>query len=396
MNKANMLLTMIGALSLTACGGGGDTAPATPQTQAAPPPAPVTTGNSSDVATPSKAEVFAVISDHFAHTTNINFARFDVLDNDRMLVAFSDDTDAPETVMVDFSDPNNITFTDLGKSSHHRGLIEVDLDHDSIAEIYTFSHGYEYVYDGDDNIQMAKQGDNFLIDEFGELTLIGGNNTHGACAGDFNGDSNVDIVDVNVYHGNTPVVRYNDGNADLSNAQDMPAEMLARHSKTDEGFTTCTSADVNQDGFDDVILGRNVVDIEPGRSVDGQHVILYGSADGLEFDEQFSVIDYNESSLEGLTNTTGMFTVDNYMVAFVTDYETTQIELFEVDSNNNSTYTFVQSISIDQATLDIEVKQGQAVITDTWTRAIDDYYTEPAYHVTVENGSLQVEHRLRD
>ena len=91
-----------------------------------------------------------------------------------------------------------------------------------------------------------------------------------------------------------------------------------------------------------------------------------------------------------------MFTVDNYMVAFVTDYETTQIELFEVDSNNNSTYTFVQSISIDQATLDIEVKQGQAVITDTWTRAIDDYYTEPAYHVTVENGSLQVEHRLRD
>ena len=372
------VLATTAMLSLTACGGGGGSETQTVQSQL--PSGGGNDDNSSDPV-PTVADAFEEISNKFSDVDHLNFSRFDVVGDGRMLVGYSADTNGTDLVLVDYTDIENITYTEVGKGDHHRGIVAEDFDVDGTLEIYTFSHGYEYVHDNGDT-DMAETGENFLISEDGTIERVGGAYTHGACSGDFNGDTLPDIIDVNV----NPLVRYGDGNGDFENAQDMPVGLL----EYNETFTTCTAHDINNDGYDDVIFGRNSGD---------NHVIVYGGADNMTFSSETSIVEYGEKgAVYTLTDrgpvTTGMFTTGDYLVTFVTDYDTgTMIELFETDG---TTYRHVETQEFDQGVLDIEVTGDTAVVTDTWIKAMSEYYTEPALHVTVDNGSLSLESKLRE
>lgn len=386
MKQANIAVAIFAAVALSACGGGGSSS--TETVQVAP---PTGSSNNSDN-TPTAEEVFASISAELEHTHTMNYARFDVLENDRMLVGYSPDKTAPELILVDYSDPENIIYNELGTGGFRRGVIEADFDHDSTNELYTYSHGYEY-FNGDGELELASEGNNFYITETGEVKHIDDEYTHGACAGDFNGDTNIDIFDVNSSV-DDPLVRYNDGNGNFDNVQEMPSAFLERI----ETFTACTVVDVDSDGFDDVVLGRNLNDIvnadESITSVPNDHVILFGGSDSLEFNENYSIVNgRSDFEFEDYPSTTGIYTTGDYMVAFVTDYNTTEVELYQREGD---TYTFVEAVSLDISTLDIEVVGSTGIVTSTWTKDIDTYYTEPAIHVTVVDNALQIEERLRD
>lgn len=377
------VLAIATTLSLSACGGGGGGGGNT--TQAVP---PGNNGSDSTDKPRTLAEAFKEIGSHFSAQASMNYNRFDVIGDGRMLVGYSPDRSATELVMVDYTDTDNIVYTKLGKGDHHRGVIAEDFNNDGELEIYTYSHGYEYVLSGGLGVETAKSGKNFLITPDNQVELISDTYTHGACTGDFNGDSFIDIVDVNVYHGNNPLVRYGDGNNNFSDARDMPVGFL----ELNEAFTSCASHDVNSDGYDDIIFG-----LEGGPN----HVIVYGGVDSLSFSSRTSLVSYGpEGQVYTLTDrgpvTTQMFTTGDYLVTFVTDYDTgTMIELFKVE---NDSYTHVETKKVDTDLLDIKVDGNVAVATNKW-RSIGDiagYYSRAVVHVTVDDGSLLVQTKRRE
>lgn len=376
MKQANIALAIFAAVAITACGGGGGSEGTVQSVSLS--------DNSSS--NPTIVDAFESIGSHFASKEHHEFSRFDVIGNNQMLVSYSSNREDSDLVLVDYSDYNNIVYNEIGKGDHHRGVVVKDFNNDGDLEIYAFSHGYEYLINGD--VETATEGKNFLIAD-GEVNFIDEAYTHGSCSGDFNGDTLLDLVDVNVYHGYDPLVRYGDGNNNfVDNVEEMPAAFIAR----DEAFTSCASNDVNGDGYDDIIFG-----LQGGPN----HVIVYGGANGLSYDSETSIVEYGEEGqIYTLTDrgpvTTQMYTDGDYLVTFVTDYDTgTMVELFELQGTS---YVHVETDRINENAGDIRVTNGTAVVTNKWRSIedIDGYFTDYVTHVSVENGQLNIESRQRN
>lgn len=321
-------------------------------------------------------------------STRYQFTRFDIVGNAKMVVYRATnlntitngvtDADIEDTVLVDYRDSNNIVITTMGVGTVARGTVVADFDGDQLDDYYAHSHGHEFG-NGENH---ALEGDNvlYLSSLQYQGKIIGSGYTHGACAGDFNGDGFVDILDVNAYSG-SPLARFNDGNGNFT-VQNTPIEL---REPLQENFTSCIAIDVNGDTIDDVVLGRNA---DYHLDVNG-HTVLLGSTDGLLYGYETEVIPYDNAVPDGAPATLKMFNIqDRYVVAYVSDYLTSWADLLEVTDNG---LVLVDKISLTvdaTGTHDAEMINDQMVPLSANTLSLDTYYSEDVSHISIANGRL--------
>ncbi|KPN77588.1 hypothetical protein AEA42_07605 [Shewanella sp. Sh95] len=371
------LLTSAVTLALTGCGGSGSN---TSEEQP-----PITTPPV--VVVPTPQEVFSSIAAQF-DSSNYQFARFDIVGNSKMVIYRAKqldtitngvtDADIEDAILVDYGDPNNIQTTDMGLGTVARGTVVADFDGDGIDDYYAHSHGHEF----GDGEHHATEGNNiiYLSTLQYQGKVIAGGYTHGACSGDFNGDTFIDMIDVNSYSG-SPIVRYNDGNGNFT-AHDTPIEL---REPIQENFTSCVAIDTNSDSIDDVVLGRNA---DYNLEVNG-HTVLLGGTDGLTYGYETEVIPYDHAVPDGATGAIKMFNVSNrYVIAYVTDYITSWADLLEVTDNG---LVLVDNITLTvdaTGTHDAEMIGNEMVPLSANTSTLNSYYTEEVSHVSIVNGKL--------
>lgn len=373
-----LLITSAIALVLTGCGGGGGSSPPSSNTASTAPQAT------------TKADAVQAIATHFSAQRNQNFTRYDMISDTTMLVSYSPDTSDPTSVLVDFTDYDNITYTDLGTTTHYRGLLVADFDTDSVDDLYLFSHGYEIFNSSGNLTDSALQGKNVLVTNSDQRT-IGSGYTHGACTGDFNGDTYLDIYDVNPYINSTDLVRINDGNGYFT-AYDAPLELREPAS---ENFTSCASQDIDGDGYDDVVLGRNTRDpIEDTGFVEhNNHIVLFGSVNGLTYDSNRSVVELTmHDNIKDTENAVAIKLQGDYLVAFITDYYTSAVELFEWTGDG---YVFVDSLAVNTDILDVDTIGNEFVPRSTILRDLGTHYTATVPHYSIKDGKLSVTNKTR-
>lgn len=370
------LLTSAVTLALTGCGGSGSN---TSEEQP-----PITTPPV--VVIPTPQEVFSSIAAQF-DSSNYQFARFDIVGDSKMVIYRAKqldtitngvtDADIEDAILVDYSDPNNIQTTDMGLGTVARGTVVADFDGDGIDDYYAHSHGHEFgAYEN-----WPHEGDNvlYLSSLQYQGKIIGGGYTHGACAGDFNGDSFVDILDVNAYNG-SPLVRYNDGSGNFT-TYDTPIEL---REPLREDFTSCVAIDTNADSIDDVVLGRNA---DENQDVNG-HTVLLGGTNALTYGYETEVIPYDHAVPDGAPATLKMFNVsDKYVIALVSDYYTDWADLLEVTDNGLVLVDHI-TLSSDSTALDAELINNELVPFWSNPLTLETYYTEEVSHVSIIDGKL--------
>lgn len=367
-----LLLTSAIVLALTGCGSS-----STPQNQTTP---PVTVTPDPE---PTLTEIVQEISSHFVEHLSDNFTRYDFISDTELLVTHSADTSIPTTTLVDFSDRKNITYTDLGETTHYRGLLVADFDTDSMNDVYLFSHGFEIFDDQGELVDSAIHGDNILLTKTDKRSFSGGY-THGACAGDFNGDTYPDIYDVNPYMNSIDQIRINDGNGNFT-VNDTAPEL----SETLENFTSCASADIDGDGYDDVVLGRNTY-------YSGEHnpnTVLFGSANGLYYDENRSRAEFVEhDNMNDIEAAVAIKLQGEYMVSFVTDYYNSAVELFKW---TDSGYVYIEALTLNEQILDVDTIGDEFVPRWSNLNNLKDHFTREVKHYSIVDGSLQVTTKTR-
>ncbi|NIY90203.1 FG-GAP repeat domain-containing protein [Vibrio campbellii] len=369
MKNTKLALTLLASTILVGCGGGGGGSSAPKQ--------PTTT-------TPPAATVNSVFQDVENKFRNNAFTRYDILEDGLMVVySAKSNKELNDTVLVDYSDLENVTYTDIGPGTYARATVYADLDADGVKDIYAVSHGDEI---GDSSTWQDGYANVMYFLGTGESRTVGeGTYTHGACAGDFNGDALTDIVDVNAYK-QKPVVRYG---TDLT-ATDVPVEMLENPNE----YTACLSADINYDGYDDVVFGRNYEASysDDVASLPNNHFVLLGSAQGLVYDADFEQPSTSMNMFNQLPATVAMHELDGYVVAFVTDYYTTQVELLEPTGNG---LVHVDTLVVEREVLDVFKHNDALVVTNTPIDNLSEYYTNSALHITVVNGELVSKYQSR-
>ncbi|MBS3798109.1 hypothetical protein [Pseudoalteromonas sp. BDTF-M6] len=374
-----LLLASAITLALTGCGGGTNSKTTPPVELPPTTPPPVTV-------TPTPQEVFSAIAET-VDGSNYQYARFDIVGDSKMIIYRATnlntitngvtDADIENAVLVDYSDPNNIQTTNMGIGTIARGTVVADFDGDSVNDYYAYSHGHEFGA-GENH---ASEGNNivYLSSLQYQGKVVGNGYTHGACAGDFNSDTFVDILDVNVYR-SSPLVRYNDGNGNFT-AYDTPLEL---REPIQENFTSCVAIDTNNDTIDDVVLGRNA---DNNQDVNG-HTVLLGGTDSLTFGYETDVIPYDHAVPDGAPSTLKMFNVsDHYVIALVSDYRTDWADLLEVTDNGLLLIDSV-TLSSDATSHDAELIYGEMVIFNSHTSTLENYYTEAVSHISIVDSKL--------
>lgn len=381
-----LLLTSAIAFAIAGCGGGSDSSPVAQVPPTTPPPV---------VVTPTPQEVFSAIAETM-EGSNYQYARFDIVGNSKMVIYRATnlntvtngvtDADIKNAVFVDYSDPNNIQTTDLGLGTVARGTVVADFDGDGTEDFYAHSHGHEF----GEYENWAPEGSNiiYLSSLQYQGKTVSGGYTHGACAGDFNGDTFIDIIDVNPYKG-SPLVLYNDGNGNFT-VNETPIEL---REPLQENFTSCVAIDTNSDAFDDVVLGRNA---DYNQEVNG-HTVLLGGANNLTYGYETEVIPYIDGVPDGAPGALKMFNVsDQYVIAYVSDYQTSWADLLEVTSEG---LVLIDNIELNvdaTGTHDAEIIGDKMVPLSTHTSMLNTYYTDEVPHVSIVDGKLVETFKLRD
>lgn len=379
----NILIASAIAMTLVGCGGGGSTpvdnsTSTTPPTTVTPDPKP------------TKAEAIQAIADHFSEVQEQNFTRYDFITETSLLVSYSPDTTAPTTVIVDFSDTANITYTEVEPTTFYRGVVAQDFDNNGELDLYLYSHGYEIFDENGDAIDSAESGINYLSLN-GTITQEGEGYTHGACSGDFNGDTYPDIYDVNAY-GSMSLVRYNDGNGSFQ-VRDIPLELrgFAANAVDAPNFTSCASSDIDGDGYSDVVLGRNYTYNGEYEQLN-EHVVLFGSVDGLVYDSNRSLSEFMMyDSIAGTEATVSIHIEGEYIVAFVTDYYNSAAELYKWTDTG---YQFVNAIEQEGQFLDVDNINGEFVPRWSALNFLAGYYDETD-HYSIVDGKLTLSKKVR-
>ena len=264
-----------------------------------------------------------------------------------------------------------------------------DLNNDGLEDIYHGFFGYDFdPFPGSPNYLLFQDDSGGLSDVTStniemDRTLFDHGATHSTCAGDFDGDGDLDIYHANSYGGSGYNVNarflINNGSGKFVDQTDqsLPKEILFT-SNDDLSFpevspdrpsgrafpyiTWCEFADVNNDGLADLILGSANGDerghyTRSGINVSNSHLVLLSDGQTFEFRNpggivklSSGVVDYIETNQSGddfgypatLGLTFADFNQDGCMdlAAAMTDYQETHvIEIFHNDENCSGAFT---------------------------------------------------------
>lgn len=139
---------------------------------------------------------------------------------------------------------------------HPTEVIVVDFNGDTQNDIFIANSGYDAApQPGFQNALALSDSRGMLFDATGNLPQQN-DISHSACAADIDNDDDIDLYVGNYWGQNTidPQILINDGTGKFTIAGgNIPQTVKLSHN----GYTTCAFTDVNNDGFDDLVLGHH-------------------------------------------------------------------------------------------------------------------------------------------
>lgn len=234
------LFSILSVSTLSACGGSGEKT-VTPLPVETPVVIPSTPTKLTNLQLAIKVNAaLALYNEWFTHITTLTTNE---------LVMFRDTHTGVDkkAIKVSWTSSGKVTTQELNSFQVPRGTLTADFNQDSILDIYAFSHGRELP----DQVSDKGYKNTLFWGSTNEYTAVDtvAEYTHSACTTDINGDGYPDIVDNNVYH-HKPIQKINNGDETFQEHK-LPKEI------ENTSYTWCTGADVNNDGYGDIIFGGN-------------------------------------------------------------------------------------------------------------------------------------------
>ena len=132
---------------------------------------------------------------------------------------------------------------------HPRDFAVADFNGDGRKDLFIAAHGYDQPpFPGEQSRLLMQSTSGTLVDESSARIPILNRFTHHVCAGDLDGDGDVDLLLMDLNDG--PHVYTNDGTGHFSDGQTgLPAKIRPGQ------FTACALTDVDRDGTLDMVLG---------------------------------------------------------------------------------------------------------------------------------------------
>ena len=154
-----------------------------------------------------------------------------------------------------------------------RQNLVADFNNDGRDDIYIADHGYDVApHPGYQNNLILSSPDGKLVDAIKNIPQLS-DFTHSACAGDIDNDGDMDIYVGNIWGQNeiNPYLLINDGTGVFARSvQGLPPSL----DLSQNGFTACAFADVNNDSNIDLILGDAGDDLSHSLSTYKSAVLL--------------------------------------------------------------------------------------------------------------------------
>ena len=163
---------------------------------------------------------------------------------------------------------------------HGRHFASADFNGDGVLDLFVANHGQDQSpFPGGQSLLLMGNAQGQLVDETSARLPLVQAFTHDACAGDIDGDGDVDLYLANIWNSGQVGPRFylNDGTGHFTAATDrLPAEISALQKK----YTACRFVDVDHSGRLALVLGA-----EPGDGLpdvllhnDGTGHFTYGPA----------------------------------------------------------------------------------------------------------------------
>lgn len=143
----------------------------------------------------------------------------------------------------------------LPSVEHPRYFVIADFNHDGRQDLFVAAHGYDAPpHSGEANVLLISNPDGTYTDRSSTIPQAP-DFSHSACAGDINGDGNLDIYVGNIKSGGSVVGPYfllGNGDGTFVTARSgLPAKILS----AEESFLSCAIVDIDGDGLQDLVLG---------------------------------------------------------------------------------------------------------------------------------------------
>lgn len=244
-----------------------------------------------------------------------------------------------------------------GSESARRILVE-DFNNDDVLDIYIADHGYDGPpFPGFKNQLLLGTGSGFT-DVSARLPDIEAF-THGAAAGDIDGDGDIDIISLNTDSVEDELSYFliNDGDANFSlNRQRLPVSLNSTDQVILKQSFSAELADLNGNGFADLVIGREV---------DGRTRIHWNDGAGFFSDSDVTSLDDVDVWGNG---------VENIAV----------IEIRAVDVNDDNLLDLLLSPT-DQGTfqglgMQLFINQGDREFKDETIVRLSNVVREPSFH----------------
>lgn len=168
---------------------------------------------------------------------------------------------------------------DPPRVQHPRQVVVADFNGDGVEDAFVADHGYDAdPFPGYPNTLILSRPGGQVIDASANLPQQS-DFTHSACAADVDGDHDVDLYIGNLWGGSgyDPAIWLNNGSGQFTAAANRLPELTSLHQN---GYTTCTLADIDSDGDSDLLLGDAGDDISNPYSTRTSEVLL-NDGDGV-------------------------------------------------------------------------------------------------------------------
>lgn len=198
-------------------------------------------------------------------------------------------------------------------TTHPRGFASGDFNGDGIADLFIASSGYDTnPFPGEPNRLLLGTGNGTFIDASYRIPALA-DFSHRTAAADIDNDGDLDIYVANIYGQQQigPYLLLNDGNGNFAlDTARLPASVV-NGIPNREKFLTVDFADLDGDGYQDLLLGGELIPSRvywgssTGHYSDDNVTLLPFETNSVRLPHQFIIYDFNNDGRVDILNAGG-------------------------------------------------------------------------------------------